>query len=205
MCKRGVDVVVGTAAALLVLPAIVLLAVGVALSLRTNPFFVQRRVGRGGRLIPIVKLRTLPRTAPRNASKYELGDIAVPPFARLLRRLHLDELPQLFLVPFGYLSLVGPRPEMPVLHAGADPRFAAERVQVRPGCTGLWQVSEAADGLIWEAPQYDRHYLRNQSIALDLWIMWRTVLTLTGLAAPVRLHEVPAPRLRPSASVELSI
>ena len=180
MAKRALDIGLGTALAVLALPVIAALALGVALSLRTNPFFVQRRVGKGGRLIPMVKLRTLPRSTPRYATKYELSEVAIPRFTAALRRLHLDELPQLLLVPLGYLSLVGPRPEMAFMHAVADPRFAAERTRIRPGCTGLWQISEAATGLIWEAPEYDRYYLRYASAALDLWILWQTVLVLTG-------------------------
>ena len=130
---------------------------------------------------------SLPTSAPPSASKYDLGAIAVPRFAQFLRKTHLDELPQLFLVPLGYLSLVGPRPEMPSLHHQADPAFAAERVQVRPGCTGLWQISSGVNGLIWESPQFDRFYLRNQSLALDLWVMGRTVLGFLGLAKPIQI------------------
>jgi lipopolysaccharide/colanic/teichoic acid biosynthesis glycosyltransferase len=185
------DVVLGTIAALVALPVILVLAFGVAVTLRTSPFFVQRRVGREGRPFRFIKLRTLPRSAPTCATKYELVGIQIPRFTRALRRFHLDELPQLLLVPFGLLSLVGPRPEMLTMHDEADHAFAAERVQVRPGCTGLWQISDAASGLIWEAPQYDRHYIRNCSIALDVWILWRTLFVLTGRAEPIGLSGVP--------------
>ena len=190
--KRTADLVLGTALAVLALPAIVLIALGAAIALRASPFFVQRRVGMGGRLIPMVKLRTLPRSAPRYASKYDLDEVCIPRFTAFLRRMHLDELPQLFLVPLGYLSLVGPRPEMPGMHALAERAFADERVQVRPGCTGLWQISEAAAGLIWEAPEYDRYYLRNRSTRLDAWIMWRTALVLSGVGSPLTLERLPA-------------
>jgi lipopolysaccharide/colanic/teichoic acid biosynthesis glycosyltransferase len=192
MGKRTLDIVIGALLALLALPTIVILAVAVAAALRTNPFFVQRRVGRGGRLIPMVKLRTLPRSAPRYASKYDLDEVAIPRLTALLRRLHLDELPQLFLVPLGYLSLVGPRPEMPGMHALADRRFADERVQVRPGCTGLWQISTAATGLIWEPPEYYLYYLRTLTAALDVWILWRTALVLTGVGRPLTLESLDA-------------
>ena len=190
MAKRAMDIVVGSILAVLVIPMVLLLAVGVAITLRTNPFFVQQRVGRGGRRIPILKLRTLPPTAPRYACKYDLDEVITPRFTRALRRLHLDELPQLFLVPFGYMSLVGPRPEMAFMHADADPAFLAERTGVRPGCTGLWQISEAADGLIWEAPEYDRFYLRRSSATLDIWIMWRTALLVTGLGRRLTLDSL---------------
>ena len=184
--KRAMDLTFGSVLAVLAVPVILVLAVGVLLTLRTNPFFVQRRVGRAGRPITIVKLRTLPRSAPPYAAKHELGEIVLTRFTRALRRLHLDELPQLLLVPLGSLSLVGPRPEMPGLHGAAhDAGFARERVQVRPGCTGLWQIGEGASGLIWDAPEYDRYYLRHRSFGLDLWILWRTAWVITGLASPV--------------------
>jgi lipopolysaccharide/colanic/teichoic acid biosynthesis glycosyltransferase len=190
MAKRAMDIGLGTVLALLALPVILALAVGVAFSLRTNPFFLQRRVGKGGRLIPMVKLRTLPPSTPRYATKYELAHIEIPRFARTLRRLHLDELPQLLLVPLGYMSLVGPRPEMPQQHRVADAWFAAERTRVRPGCTGLWQISEAAQRLIWESPEYDRYYLRASSTSLDVWILWQTVRVLVGRGQPLVLTDL---------------
>jgi lipopolysaccharide/colanic/teichoic acid biosynthesis glycosyltransferase len=198
------DLTLGAILSVLALPAILVLAIGVALTLRTNPFFVQRRVGRGGRLIPILKLRTLPRSAPRFATKYELEDVRIPAFTLRLRQMHLDELPQLLLVPLGYLSLVGPRPEMPTMHAQADPGFASERVQIRPGCTGLWQISEANSGLIWESPEYDRYYVRNCSVVLDLQILWRTAIVMTGLGEPFSLESL-RPAVAPArARVELA-
>jgi lipopolysaccharide/colanic/teichoic acid biosynthesis glycosyltransferase len=208
--KRTIDVGLGTLGACLAIPVVLLLAVGVMLSLRTWPFFVQRRVGLDGRLIPVLKLRTLPLSTPRSASKYELADVEIPWFTQLLRRTHLDELPQLFLVPVGLMSLVGPRPALPAFHAFGDRRFADERTAVRPGCTGLWQISRASAGLIWEAPQYDRHYLEHASLGLDVWILWRTALLVVGLAPPVSLAGVPSFRIttrsraRAAATFDLS-
>ena len=82
-------------------------------------------------------MRTLPTTAPRYATKYELVRLRIPAFSLMLRRLHLDELPQLLHVLAGKMSLVGPRPEMPNLYCAFDAEFAERRVSVRPGCTGL--------------------------------------------------------------------
>src|SRR5258708_31523202 len=93
--KRLFDIIVGSALLLLALPAIVFCALGVLLTLRTVPFFAQRRVGRNGETFTFIKLRTLPRTAPKYADKYSLGTLTLPWFTSLLRRLHLDELPQL--------------------------------------------------------------------------------------------------------------
>jgi lipopolysaccharide/colanic/teichoic acid biosynthesis glycosyltransferase len=173
--KRTFDVVAGGALCLLALPVIVISAAGAAISLRAWPFFTQERVGRDGRIFRFVKLRTLPVHTPPYAGKYELGHLDVPAFCKLLRLLHLDELPQLYLVVLGWMSLVGPRPEMPYLHEQLDPAFAAYRTSVRPGCTGLWQISDHCHEMIFEHPEFDEHYLRNRSLRLDAWILGRTL------------------------------
>jgi lipopolysaccharide/colanic/teichoic acid biosynthesis glycosyltransferase len=177
--------------ALLAVPVIAGLALVMACSLRCSPFFVQQRVGRDGRSFRFWKLRTLPKAAPAYADKYAIEQIPIPRVARFLRATHLDELPQLFLVPLGRMSLVGPRPEMPQLHRDGDEAFARARTSVRPGCTGLWQVSAAYHRLIWEAPEYDLAYLRLASLRLDLWILWRTLAMTLGWAGPVTLDDLP--------------
>ncbi|MFN2504680.1 MAG: sugar transferase [Acidimicrobiales bacterium] len=180
MAKRSFDVVAGAVLCLIALPLIVLLALGTAISLRSWPFFTQTRVGRRGQPFRVLKLRTLPRSFPRYAEKRSLEQLRLPWLSRFLRSHHLDELPQLWHVPFGTMSLVGPRPEMPHLHAIGDPHFATARTSLRPGCTGLWQVSCDAQGMIWENPEYDEFYIRHTSLKLDLWILWRSVLILAG-------------------------
>jgi lipopolysaccharide/colanic/teichoic acid biosynthesis glycosyltransferase len=157
---------------------------------RTNPFFVQERVGQDGRPYRLLKLRSLPPQAPTYADKYALDEVHIPAFGRLIRKLHLDELPQLLHVLSGKMSLVGPRPEMAFLHEQMEPDFAHERIQVRPGVTGLWQVSQACNGLILESPEYDRVYLAGRSLRLDAWILWRTVLKFLGVS-PITLDDVP--------------
>lgn len=189
--KRLFDIVVGSVLAVLSLPLIVLLAIGVACTLRCSPFFAQDRVGHDAKPFRFWKLRTLPKSAPAYADKYVITDLATPRFTRLLRQTHLDELLQLLLVPIGRMSLVGPRPEMPYLHAKADARFAEVRTQVRPGCTGLWQLSVHQHRLIWESPEYDLFYLRYASFRFDLWILWRTAAMMLHVAGPVALHQVP--------------
>ncbi len=197
LTKRFLDVVLGGLLALIILPVVAVFAIGLALSLRCSPFFVHKRVGYRGRVFRLIKLRTLPRNAPPYANKYEVSSIRVPPLARFLRQSHLDELPQLFLVPLGRMSLVGPRPEMPHLHAEGDQRFAESRTSARPGCTGLWQLSPDANRLIWDAPWYDEFYLRHSSVRLDLWVLWRTLLHFSRLGQLVTIDRVPHWVLRP--------
>jgi lipopolysaccharide/colanic/teichoic acid biosynthesis glycosyltransferase len=203
MAKRMVDLVVGTCLAVLSLPAIVVLAVAVAISLRAWPFFVHERVGHRGRLFRFVKLRTLPPATSPYAAKYALSLDTVPPFARWLRRTHLDELPQLLLVPLGHMSLVGPRPEMPGLHATLDPRLAEARVSVRPGCTGLWQIGTDCHRLIGESPEYDLYYVGASALPLDAWIIARTIWLMIAGRGHIRLEDIPAWATRRPAPADL--
>jgi lipopolysaccharide/colanic/teichoic acid biosynthesis glycosyltransferase len=195
VAKRLIDIVLGSLLLLVVLPAILLATIGCALSLRAWPFFTQTRMGRNGKPFRLVKLRTLPPQTPRYASKYELADLRVPRFTMALRRLHLDELPQLFLVVTGKMSLVGPRPEMGFLSAEYGLDFEAERTSVRPGCTGLWQVSRYSTSMIYEHPEFDRFYVMNPSVRLDLWIIGQTIRMMVSPRAEehlVTLESLPA-------------
>lgn len=189
--RRVLDLAVSTLLVIASLPLLVVVLAGSALSLRSWPFFAQDRVGHNGVLFRFVKVRTLPRSTPAYADKYQLDHDRIPAFCRFLRVTHLDELPQLYLVLFGRMSLVGPRPEMQHLHERMPLRFAAERTSVRPGCTGLWQVSESCSGLISSAPEYDRFYLENRSLRLDLWVMLRTLLKMIRRPGSVTLQSVP--------------
>jgi lipopolysaccharide/colanic/teichoic acid biosynthesis glycosyltransferase len=195
--KRGFDIAAASLLLLLTLPIIVIAAIGSAISLRAWPFFVQDRVGQDGQIFRFVKVRTLPPETPAYADKYQLGDVKVPAFTLLLRRLHLDELPQLALVVAGKMSLVGPRPEMPGLHALLDPHFASARTFARPGCTGLWQVGHHCDGLIGESPEYDTFYIRHYGLKLDVWIMLQTARKVLEGGRTIALHDVPDWVIRP--------
>lgn len=189
--KRLLDLVVGV---LVAVPAAVLigvLALFSALCFRAHPLFFQERVGRFGRPLLFPKIRTLPRTTPAYADKYALRSMPTRRFGRVLRKSHLDELPQLALVLLGRMSLVGPRPEMPNLTAQCDPDFVALRTKVPPGCTGLWQIGAGATRLIREGADYDAFYIRHHSLRLDVWILVRTALQIARLAGPVHLHQVP--------------
>lgn len=190
-CRRGFDIGVSTLLLVLTLPVLLVVATGTAISLRAWPLFSHERVGLGGDRFRFLKIRTLPPAAPAYVDKHQLDFSRVPAFCRLVRRLHLDELPQLWLVLRGEMSLVGPRPEMAWLHEQMDAEFAALRTSVRPGCTGLWQVSDASAGLIGDAPQYDRAYLKHRSLRLDLWLLGRTALKMVGMGRRLSIADIP--------------
>ncbi len=189
--KRAFDIGVGLVLILATLPLLALLALVLAVQLRGWPFFVHTRIGRNGRPIAFPKLRTLSRDTPRYADKTVVQFEPVSRLAHFLREKHLDELPQLVLVPLGRLSLVGPRPRMAseVDHYPFPP-FDAARTAVRQGCTGLWQVGMHTVATVSASPEYDLYYLRHSSFRMDLWILWRTAVQAAGGRA-MALAEVP--------------
>jgi lipopolysaccharide/colanic/teichoic acid biosynthesis glycosyltransferase len=192
--KRAFDVIVGTVLALLALPLILVLCLLSMMTFRAQPIFVQRRVGRDGKTFRFPKVRSLPKHAPRAADKRQLASVETPAFGRFLRSTHLDELPQLFLVPIGRMSLVGPRPEMPELLDRYPDDVVALRESVRPGCTGLWQVSDQADGQIYEALRHDEYYIHHVSLGLDARILGST-LRMFLLLNRDRTRTVAGPQL----------
>ena len=180
--KRAFDLTAGVVLSIVTAPIVAFLAVGSAVSFRAWPIFVQKRLGRDGRPFCFVKLRTLPTDTPLEADKYAIaGTTTTTRWGGSLRASHFDELPQCWLLVTGRMSLVGPRPEMPALAATFDAAFMGERLAVRPGITGPWQVSTASAGLIGEAPEFDRLYLAHAGPRLDAWVSLRTIGVLVGL------------------------
>jgi len=188
--KRAFDLAAGVALSIVTAPIIALLAVGSAVSFRAWPLFVQERLGQDGRPFCFIKLRTLPTGTPADADKYTVAATTTTRWGRYLRASHLDELPQCWLVVTGRMSLVGPRPEMPALAARFDAAFMGERLAVRPGITGPWQVSTASSGLIGEAPEFDRLYLAHAGLRLDAWVLLRTAVVLVS-RRPLPLERFP--------------
>lgn len=175
MLRQMLEGAIAAVLLLVLLPLLVVLAVGAAVSTRAWPLFTQVRVGLNGKPFQLVKLRTLPKSTPPGATKYELGELPPPPWVcGALRAYHLDELPQLFLVVTGKMALVGPRPEMPHLYRLFSNEFARIRTSVKPGCTGLWQVSGHSKAMIYEHTELDEYYVRHRSLRLDAWTLART-------------------------------
>jgi exopolysaccharide biosynthesis polyprenyl glycosylphosphotransferase len=175
-------------------PVLLMLMVAVRLDSDGPALFRQERVGRDDRRFPMIKLRTMVVDAEARRRELEQHnesdgalfklreDPRVTRLGRVLRRYSLDELPQLVNVLLGHMSLVGPRPPLPA-EVDSYERDARRRLAVKPGLTGLWQVSGRSD-LPWEeAVRLDLHYVDNWSPMLDLSILWRTasaVLSKSG-------------------------
>jgi lipopolysaccharide/colanic/teichoic acid biosynthesis glycosyltransferase len=193
MTKRLIDIVVGTFMCLVALPFIAVGAIVVMISLRTlSPFFSQTRIGKGGEDLKFPKLRTMPKSMPAYALKTETCFKHLPAATKFLRKMHIDELPQLFLVVTGKLSLVGPRPKMPDAVEPVGAIYGRARVQVAQGCTGLWQISEAKTDLPSNHPEYDLFYVANHSVRMDMWILWRTLMHGLRFTPLITLEDVPA-------------
>ena len=176
-------------ALVLLSPVMVAIAVAIRLSDGGPAFFIQTRVGKDGKLFKICKFRTMVVDAEarfaelraqndNDGAKFKMRkDPRITSIGGTLRKLSLDELPQLFNILVGDMSLVGPRPPLP----DEVTRYAAHvrrRLVVKPGLTGLWQVSGRSD-LSWdESVRLDLRYVENWSLALDLQILWKTVAVL---------------------------
>ncbi|RFU13301.1 sugar transferase [Rhodobacteraceae bacterium W635] len=194
--KRGLDLVIVAFAAPVVMLIVGLAALVLVLRERGSPFYRQERIGLEGRVFGMWKLRTMVPNAeavldsyldsnPEARAEWDRNqklknDPRITPFGRFLRRTSLDELPQLWNVLTGDMSIVGPRPMMRdqrVLYPGT------EYYVMRPGITGLWQTSARNESSFHERAGFDQAYYRALSLRTDLAIIWRTfgvVLRGTG-------------------------
>jgi lipopolysaccharide/colanic/teichoic acid biosynthesis glycosyltransferase len=185
--KRVLDFVLVVVAAPFILPIVALLAVIVALD-GGNPFYSQDRIGRGGRVFRLWKLRSMvvdadalmeAHLAANPAARREWdesqklkNDPRITKVGRLLRRSSIDELPQLWNVLTGDMSLVGPRPMMP----SQQPLYPSKVYYlVRPGITGHWQTSGRNATTFADRARFDTEYVRNLSLWTDVVMLARTV------------------------------
>ena len=183
--KRLLDVTLCAVGLLLISPVLILISLAIWLTSPGPIFFVQRRVGLQGESFWMIKFRSMyldaeARRAALEATSDRAGicmklrkDPRITPVGRVLRRWSLDELPQIFNVLRGDMSLVGPRPALEG-EVAAYPPHAHRRHQVLPGITGLWQVSGRADVSFDTMIDMDLHYVRTQSLWTDLGILCRT-------------------------------
>lgn len=183
--KRALDIVVATVALIPIGLALPVFAAIIKLDSPGPVFFLQERVGRDGRTFKIVKFRSMATDAEKRLATLKdqnegsgllfkmKDDPRVTRVGRVLRKLSLDELPQFWNVFVGDMSVVGPRPPLPTEVKAYGPDVT-RRLYIKPGITGLWQVSGRSD-LSWdESVRLDLRYVENWSVMSDLQIMWRT-------------------------------
>jgi Undecaprenyl-phosphate galactose phosphotransferase WbaP len=188
--KRGLDLVIASVGGLLALPFLLALAAWIKLDSAGPVIYTQDRIGRGGCRIKVYKFRSMQTDADHALSECLAHDQAamaewartqklrndprLTHIGRVMRQFSLDELPQLWNILKGDMSLVGPRPMMPGqedLYGPSLPLYC----RVRPGLSGLWQVSGRNQTTFGERAKFDYYYVHNWSIWLDLYILLRTV------------------------------
>ena len=183
LAKRVVDLCICVCALPVVIVVVIVCAVGIKVTSRGSVFFVQMRTGYRWRQFGIVKLRTMvPGAENLGAGLYSVqGDSRFTVFGLLLRRLSLDELPQIFNVLAGDMSLVGPRP-LPLAIVKEHPAEYETILQVLPGITGLSQVTGRNALPRSRRIALDLQYAVNRNLRLDAWILMRTIgVVLFGL------------------------
>jgi lipopolysaccharide/colanic/teichoic acid biosynthesis glycosyltransferase len=201
--RRTFEVALATVGLLLLAPLMLAIALAIRLDTPGPVLFRQRRIGRARREFTMLKFRTM-RTdadvsghreyvkslirdggaAARVNGLYKLAvDDRITRVGRVLRKLSLDELPQLWNVLRGEMAMVGPRPVIPY-EAEDYPEWYLERFEVKPGLTGLWQVSGRNERTYEEMVRFDIHYVRRQTLRTDVVILLKTVVVvITGRGA----------------------
>ena len=195
MLKRVFDILFGLFALVIAMPIMAISILMVYLEDGSPVIFRQKRVGKNGYLFEIFKIRTMVKNAEQLQSQVKTRDLygnlihkmkddpRITRVGRVLRRFSLDELPQLFNVLAGTMSLVGPRPELPQLAEEYEP-WQRKRFEVLPGMTGWWQINSRNDQPMHLHVEDDLYYIQNYSIWLDLQIIMRTIwVVLIGKGA----------------------
>jgi lipopolysaccharide/colanic/teichoic acid biosynthesis glycosyltransferase len=189
--KVAIELVTAFTILLATTPIILLAALLVRLTSRGRVVYTQIRLGKDGKPFTIYKIRTMYENSEPDGPRWSPpGDPRVTPIGWVLRACHIDELPQLFNVLRGEMSLIGPRPERPEIVTQLERVFPdyRRRLAVRPGVTGLAQVLQAPDTdleSVRRKLQFDLHYLESWSLRLDSQIVMATVLHLVHLPAPL--------------------
>ena len=183
--KRALDVTVAAVGLLFAIPICLIVAASIRLTSKGPVFYSQRRVGKDGRAFTIYKFRSMFPDAEKHSGAVwsTQNDRRVTPVGRILRRTRLDEVPQLWNVLIGDMSFVGPRPERPEFVSDLTTKipFYGQRHVVRPGLTGWAQVRHSYGASIDDALQklqFDLFYIKNLSIAFDLFICFETLKTV---------------------------
>jgi exopolysaccharide biosynthesis polyprenyl glycosylphosphotransferase len=187
--KRSWDVLLASIGLVATLPLMVLVALLIKLDSAGPVFFRQRRIGKDGELFTIYKFRTMSNDAELRLAELEAENEADGPLfkirndprttrvGKVLRRFSIDEIPQLWNVLRGEMSMVGPRPALPSEAAKWAPRLR-QRLMVKPGLTGMWQVNGRSNASFEQYERLDLYYVDNWSLITDMMIILRTIPTL---------------------------
>lgn len=176
--KRLMDITFATIFILLFIPFWIIIPILIKLDSKGSIFFVHERIGLNGKPFRIYKFRTMHSTTnPYEHSPKKSNDNRITRIGKFLRQTSLDEIPNLFNVLKGDMSIVGPRPEMPFIVAKYE-EWQKKRLTVKPGITGLWQILGRKDIPLQENLEYDFYYIKNRSLLLDIIIILKTIPTI---------------------------
>jgi len=177
--KRAFDILFALTFLTLLTVPMLIIAVIVRLSSSGRVLYFQKRLGLNGKEINVIKFRTMRKDAEADGVRWSAGDDdpRITPVGRVLRKSHLDELPQLWCILVGHMSVVGPRPERPEYYDRFEQYIHgfSERLKVKPGLTGLAQVRGGYYLKPEEKIQYDVDYIKKRSLGLDLKIVLETI------------------------------
>lgn len=179
LIKRTFDVILSILGLIISTPIIMITCLLVVIDSKGSPILVQERLGKGGRKFNIYKIRSMYTDAEKlTGPKWaDVNDNRVTKIGRLIRKTHIDELPQLLNILKGDMSIVGPRPERLFFYEKYKNSLLgfAARLCVKPGLTGLAQVNGGYDLSVKEKLKYDLEYIKKQSIFLDTLIFFKTM------------------------------
>lgn len=183
--KRLIDILIALTALIILSPIFIFVALKVRQNLGSPIFFLQERPGKNGKLFKMIKFRSMKDAIDKDGNPLP-DDQRITPFGQKLRSTSLDEMPQLINVLKGDMSIVGPRPMLKEFVELYSPE-QARRLEVRPGMTGLAQISGRNELDYEERFKCDVWYVDNHSVLVDFKIMWKTVGVMTkreGINAP---------------------
>lgn len=185
--RRVIDFIISLLSLVIVIPIILLTSIFIMLESPGNPFYVQSRMGFMGKEFNLIKLRSMRTDAEKNGAQWaDKNDSRVTKVGRFIRKTRIDELPQIFNVLKGDMSIIGPRPERQIFveeFVKYIPNFP-KRLEVKPGLTGWAQVNGGYEILPEQKLELDLYYINNKSLWIDMEIVFKTVkIIFTGEGA----------------------
>lgn len=187
ICQRIMDILLALIGLIIGIPLIIIFGIAVILETPGPMFYTQERLGKGGKIFKIYKLRSMISDAEKNGAQWaKKNDCRITKVGRFIRKTRIDEIPQLFNILKGDMSIIGPRPERPEFTIEFNKEIPGfiNRLQVKPGLTGWAQVNGGYDISPKEKLELDMYYIENRSIVLDLIIILKTIrVVLTGEGA----------------------
>lgn len=180
--KRAFDIVACSFALLICLVPMLIVALAIKLTSKGPVFYSQDRLGLNGKTIKVVKFRSMVADAEKDGAKWSDGDSdsRITKVGAFLRKTRIDELPQLWSCVIGDMSLIGPRPERAIFYDAFEEHVHGfkQRLKVKPGITGLAQISGGYDLRPEEKIVYDIEYIKNRSLLMEIKILFKTVAVI---------------------------